>query len=1350
MPTEPPVRITLRPPPHRDYLQGYPGIPPYNSQDDQNPSVTKDPLLPLPKLERQLAHLTGTVDIHCTTFPVRAKWLSVELEKIEVVPPPSSAQHGHGDGFGGNHNKRNKKSKGGRGNTGTEGGPQDEAKFVELIGTGPSKLWEAAAPAPGVTGSGLRPVISISTSSVYPPQRSSNYKNNRHGKKSTLGAKLGSVFSRSRSAAMGHVPTLRGDDEDDEEEEEDGGGVDEDGYGVIPEGSYPFSIPLPEGLPPSVEIEDSAAGFRRSGLLKGISYQIVASLAVKPPKKSSLKFVPTTNSTNSSSGTNGGAPTVFVSSAPIYLDKADILPSWPAYSPLLPSPLPLRLPWASSVSGLTTGETREATKVVHRGTGRGGGEVSIKATRMTAAFGPGDAVRLWVQVGSGGEQPVKLTRLDFVLRESLTYRYPSPANPSYIVRAGSQITDLVSASADLGLSAAAAAAVLYQQEPVAFEVEGTVPLDWKRMTVRTAKHIDISYHLKIRALLEDEEELAIDHWPVIVANIPTRTANGIVREIGWVPGLCDRPGLEVAPVPPVAPVAVTARDFANGSPAPHDSTASQARFRIANPSAVSPSPSPAPVPAPVPVPPHTHTSEPSPMAGFVPSTRAEEEKLRYYEQATRTRDVLQSSLRRGGASITGSGSDPDQSLSMSPTSPASTRLYAAEHHHHHRHSAETAAQVQTATRVNAPSTRLPERSSTTVAWSGSEAGAAPVPAMSTPPVSTALGRSLTVAEQEKARLYDQATSIARQRQAEARSQAELDEFEQAQDEYERRLIVEAEEERRREEERVKAEFEASERARIRAEEEQWRLEEEARRARAEAQREEKKRRAEQALADELRRFEEQRRAQSAQRAAELERQAEERRREDEMKRQRAEEMRRLDEERAAQEEEHEERRRRERALERARAAAVAAEQDEQRRRQIAMAMAAEEAEACRQQREEAQHRRRQEEEEEERHRRQEEQLRRQRELSEIEQLRANQQRLIEEAEELRRALAARSPHGFWDTKPTKSDDPAGYAPSTSAPNYSAAAAVKSTSPIQSSPPPPQPLARASSVVSFAPSMSAANATAEAYAQAIRQQASTLSDEKAAYLRQLRQRTLTSSPPPPPPAPPAGPAYPTQVSGGSIVSTLPPASLVSMVAPPVPIGYKTAAEEKEEARRRRAAEEATSPTTGDAPPPSYPAGSSVSTAPPVRSASEEKEELQRYYAAKRVVDTAQQSREAASAPAYPRVPRSGGNAPPLDSTDYSPAAASTESSVCQDDQRDPSIAAGKRAAPSSSSLIASSPWDQRPVASSPYASTANGALGGSGPEDSALNGLGGGSTRANFPDYESVTQQIYDYHQQPSI
>lgn len=139
-----------------------------------------------------------------------------------------------------------------------------------------------------------------------------------------------------------------------------------------------------------------------------------------------------------------------------------------------------------------------------------------------------------------------------------------------------------------------------------------------------------------------------------------------------------------------------------------------------------------------------------------------------------------------------------------------------------------------------------------------------------------------------------------------------------------------------------------------------------------------------------------------------------------------------------------------------------------------------------------------------------------------------------------------------------------------------------------------------------------------------------------------------------------------------------------------------------------------------------------------------------YAAKAAVDTAQQSREASTAPAYPEFARSAGNAPPLDSTDFSAAAAaSTESSsVCHDDQRDPSIAAGKRAAPLPSSH---SQWDQRPVASSPYASTANGGGHGSVPEeDSAFHGLGGGSTRVNFPDYESITQQIYDYHQQPGV
>ncbi|GAA5992557.1 hypothetical protein JCM10908_002662 [Rhodotorula pacifica] len=1351
MPAEQPIRITLRPPPHRDYLQGYPGIPPYSPDNNDDTHAALDPLLPLPRLERKLAHLTGTVELRFASpsnskglAGVRAKWLSVELEKIEVVPPDSGASSSEEGGVRGG-------KKGGGG-----GGAGEDHKFVELIGTGPSKLWEAGqqGSSSAAAGNGLRPVISISTSNLHSP-----------AKKRT--GFLGGVFSSSRASSSSRALAAAS--------EEANEGPDEEGYDLIPEGSYPFSIPLPEGLPPTVELATMGGGTGGGGE-RGISYQIVASLAVKP-KKSLLK---------SSAAT--GKPTLHVSSASIYLDKADILPSWPAYSPLLPLPLPAHLPWASvDPSKPTVGETREARAHLES---KKGGEVWIKATRMGAAFGPGDEVRLWVQVGWGGEEPIKLTRLDLVLRESPTYRYPSPSNPSYITRAPPKLTTVLSANASVSPEPERdrfGFAVLYQHEPLAFEVKGSVPIEWKRMTVRTAKHIDIGYHLKIRAMLEGGDEISIDHWPVIVANIPTRSANGIVREIGWVQGLCDRPGMAVLAPEVVAAPVVEVESRMNGSPAPRPATAATARFHIANPSASTDS-SPPPSPPPQN---HLYNHEPSPMAGFVPSTRAEEEKLRYYEQATRTRDVLQSSLR---ASTNGSNSDR-QHVS-SPISPSSMHAY------------EEAAQVQLATLVPAAgadrSHSALERSMTTVAWSGSDAGApsaatasaamASSLSASAATASQQLGRSLTLAEQEKARLYDDAKKTARQRQDEAarqqeqahsgRSQAEID-FEQAQDAFERRLILEAEEDRRREEERIKAEFEASERARIEAEEERWRVEEEQRRARALAELEDKKRRAEQALADELRRFEEQRRLQANERSAELERQADERRREDEMKRQRAQEMRRLDEER-------------ERAieLERQRRAAAAALAEEEDRRRRAAAVAQEEA-LRRQQREEEEALLRQREEEEARQRAQEQARRqalfqqqvrqqdlarqqqqeqqaravgdaRQAEMSELEQLRAEQRRLLEEREELRRALAAQqSPERHAYTP----------SPAPTRPAYNEYSPPPPP-PLQESPSihSPQPLVRAPSVASFAPSMSAANATAEAYAQAIRQQSSTLSDEKAAYLRQLRQRSQGGSSI----SQHNGPAYPSTAtlarqdtySSASVVSTLPPMSVVSASAPPpVPAlpaqtsRYKTAAEEKEEEAARRRAQDAAAAAAartqdspvGDAPPPSYPAnGASASTAP-IRSATEEKAELERYYAAKAAVDMAQRPEPPARshtqgdmssslAPAYPTPLRSG-TAPPLDfGTAPSPAypPSSEESSVREDDQRDPSIAAGKRALRAgSSSNFEGASLASAPAPSNPYMNGYANGHSSLGPENLEFGSFGLGS----FPGYESMQEQISEYNQQ---
>ncbi|KAM0748274.1 hypothetical protein T439DRAFT_77612 [Meredithblackwellia eburnea MCA 4105] len=117
------ARITIRPPAHRDFIHGYAGIPASTPNPNFTPPV--DPLLPLPVLLRPQAHLSGTVDVRTSTKGggTKARWLRVELEKIETVPsqalPPA--------------------------NGGKSGGKEAKtsARFVELIGNGPGTLWQA-------------------------------------------------------------------------------------------------------------------------------------------------------------------------------------------------------------------------------------------------------------------------------------------------------------------------------------------------------------------------------------------------------------------------------------------------------------------------------------------------------------------------------------------------------------------------------------------------------------------------------------------------------------------------------------------------------------------------------------------------------------------------------------------------------------------------------------------------------------------------------------------------------------------------------------------------------------------------------------------------------------------------------------------------------------------------------------------------------------------------------------------------------------------------------------------------------------------------------------------------------
>ncbi|CBQ69579.1 conserved hypothetical protein [Sporisorium reilianum SRZ2] len=59
-------KLTLRPPPHREFIQGFPGIV---------GSTTRPP-----------AHIAGTVEVRLGTKGLKAAWLRIELRKLETLP----------------------------------------------------------------------------------------------------------------------------------------------------------------------------------------------------------------------------------------------------------------------------------------------------------------------------------------------------------------------------------------------------------------------------------------------------------------------------------------------------------------------------------------------------------------------------------------------------------------------------------------------------------------------------------------------------------------------------------------------------------------------------------------------------------------------------------------------------------------------------------------------------------------------------------------------------------------------------------------------------------------------------------------------------------------------------------------------------------------------------------------------------------------------------------------------------------------------------------------------------------------------------------------------------------------
>lgn len=362
-------------------------------------------------------------------------------------------------------------------------------------------------------------------------------------------------------------------------------------------------------------------------------------------------------------------------------------------------------------------------------------------------------------------------------------------------------------------------------------------------------------------MIQGGEEIALE-WPVLMNYCGQRESMRLMREIGWVDSLCDRPGLhkamnaaELVIVDPVS--ATVARPHSPDLPPSAPLTPSPTRGLLTE------------------APPQSTVGVEHQRPEFAPSPSAAEEKRRLHESASRIRDENQARRARELEAEQEILESQHETLSVEshvPDSPATTVTVESIGAASFMSSLPTfhqaaIVQVPSATMVShrdfvqsalakspeqrtlaekdaleallngefhtASARSAPNRSNTVISWSGSSLSTAieasttapiqpevtvMVPAQANtmdsiksrqPPSSStpvhSLLRSQTVlshAEQEKKRLFDEARETARQRQAEA--QAELDRQNALLLEIERQEVERAERERAQEEEERRA------------------------------------------------------------------------------------------------------------------------------------------------------------------------------------------------------------------------------------------------------------------------------------------------------------------------------------------------------------------------------------------------------------------------------------------------------------------------------------------------------------------------------------------------------------------
>ncbi|CDU23542.1 uncharacterized protein SPSC_02171 [Sporisorium scitamineum] len=268
----------------------------------------------------------------------------------------------------------------------------------------------------------------------------------------------------------------------------------EKGWELLQTADFPFQVAIPAGLPPSAKLEKNA----------GIGYELVTSLCVRS-KKGLLKKETTSS--------------IIQNTHPLWLDKHELHSTWPVYS---------------------TPEDHEAIQ----------DDMRVKVMRARTCYGPGDNVDVRVIVTSDRVSPIKVKSISLSVRETITFKGGAKKAFGSNKAASQKTESLSSKSKSFGKK-------VYKGDTHTFDLTCQIPRTHTLMTIQTAKHIEVSYTLRVQVETA-KKPIIIDHLPITVSNFTKTASDALMDRIGWVPGLS-------APADSVNPD-LYAQDFATMPP----------------------------------------------------------------------------------------------------------------------------------------------------------------------------------------------------------------------------------------------------------------------------------------------------------------------------------------------------------------------------------------------------------------------------------------------------------------------------------------------------------------------------------------------------------------------------------------------------------------------------------------------------------------------------------------------------------------------------------------------------------------------------------------------------------------